>query len=114
MNKIVSVLAIVFLLPLTAAANPGAGGGPGPDDYHGRKVERLAKDLNLTAEQKTQVEALFKEQHEKFKALHEETNSKLKTILTPEQMTKMEEMQKQHQEKWSHKKGMKEGMGKPE
>jgi Spy/CpxP family protein refolding chaperone len=114
MNKILSVLAIVFLLPLAASANPGAGGGPGPDDYHGRKVERLTKELNLTDEQKTQVEALFKEQHEKFKALHEETNTKLKTILTPEQMNKMEAMQKQHQEKWRHKKGMKEGMGKPE
>jgi protein CpxP len=116
MNKILLTLAIVFIFPLTASANPGGGPGygPGQEEYHGRKVERLTKELNLTDEQKGKVEALFKEQHEKFKALHEETNTKMKAILTPEQMTKMEEMKKQRQEKWRHKKGMEKGIEQPQ
>lgn len=104
MNKTILALALALALPLTAAAFPGD--EPGPDGHHGRRIERLTKELNLTAEQKTKVEALFKEQHEKFKAIRDETKTRLGTILSPEQMAKMEEMKKQRQEKWRHKKGM--------
>jgi Spy/CpxP family protein refolding chaperone len=49
------------------------------------------------------VEALFKEQEEKFKVIHEETHKRLQEILTKEQMTKMDEMKKQRHEKWQKK-----------
>ncbi|MGR9086957.1 MAG: periplasmic heavy metal sensor [Gammaproteobacteria bacterium] len=101
MNKMIPTLAIVLAFPLAAAAFPG--GGPGPDGHHGRRMERMTKELNLTDEQKTRVETLFKEQHENYKAIHDETQAKLGEILTPEQMTKMEEVKKQHREKWHQK-----------
>lgn len=104
MNKSILTLALVLTLPLTAMAFPG--GDQGPEGRHGQRIERLTKELNLTDEQKTKVEAVFKEQHEKFKAVHEETKSKLSTVLSPEQMTKMDELKKQHKEKWMHKKGI--------
>lgn len=108
MNKTILTLALILTLPLTAMAFPG--GDQGPEGRHGKRIERLTKELNLTGEQKTKVEAIFQEQHEKFKAIHEETQTKLSTVLSPEQITKMEELKKQHKEKWMHKKGM----GKPE
>ena len=49
------------------------------------------------------MEAIFKEQHEKFKAIHEETQKRLQEVLTKEQMTKMDEMKKQRREKWKNK-----------
>ncbi len=103
MKKILLAAAIAASLPLTAAAF--SGGGSGPDDFHGRRMERLSKELSLTDEQKAAMETLFKEQHEKFKAIHEETRNKLGTILTPEQLAKMDEMKKHRLEKWHWKKG---------
>ncbi len=104
MNKTILTLALVLTLPLTAMAFPG--GDQDPEGRHGKRIERLTKELNLTGEQKTKVEIIFQEQHEKFKAIHEETQTKLSTVLSPEQITKMEELKKQHKEKWMHKKGM--------
>ena len=107
MNKTILTLAFALSLPLTAIAQPGGPSGDKPTEWrHGQRIERMTKELNLTPDQKTKVEALFKEQHEKFKAIHEETQTKLKTILTPDQMTKMEELKKQRREKWRERKGM--------
>jgi len=101
MNKKIITLALALALPLTVAAFPGD-----QADFEGRhanRVERLTKELNLTPEQKTKVEAIFKEQHEKFKAIHEETQKRLQEVLSKEQMTKMDDMKKQRHEKWQKK-----------
>lgn len=63
----------------------------------------MTKELNLTEEQKPQVEALFKEQHEKIRAIREETRSRLEGILTPEQMAKFDEMKQKRKEKYKEK-----------
>jgi protein CpxP len=101
MNKKLMILAIALALPLTAIAYPGGDNCPGTDHEH--RVERLAKDLNLNDAQKTKVEALFKEQHEKFKVIHDETHTKMQEILTPEQRVKLEEIKKQHEGNWKNK-----------
>jgi protein CpxP len=106
MNKKIILIAMALALPLTAAALPGTDTEGGEGEYrHGKKMERMTKELNLNEEQKTKMDALFKEQHEKYKTIHEETRTRLKEILTPEQMTKMDEMKKRHHEKWKSKKG---------
>lgn len=71
------------------------------------RVNRMAEELKLTDDQKKKVEALFKEQGEKMRALRdatpeerrekgrgmrEEMNKKMKEILTAEQYTKFEQM----------------------
>jgi hypothetical protein len=101
MNKKIITLALALALPLTAAAFPGGQGDF--EGHHANKVERLTKELDLTPEQKTKVEAIFKEQHEKFKIIHEETQKRLQEVLTKEQMTKMDEMKMQRREKWKSK-----------
>ena len=109
MNKTLLTLAIVLTFPLTVSAFPG-GQGPNSESHQKHRIERLTQDLNLTAEQKTKVEAIFNEQHDKFKALHEETQTKLGTVLSPEQMTRMDNLKKQ---RWEHRKH-KKTMDKPE
>ncbi len=106
MNKKIITVALALALPLTVAAMPETDKENYDWAHHGDRMERMTKELNLNEEQKTKMDALFKEQHEKYKAIHEETRARLKEILTPEQMTKMDEMKKRHQEQWQQKKGI--------
>ena len=101
MNKKIITLTLALALPLTAAAFPGDNGGF--EGHHANRIERLTKNLDLTAEQKTKVEAIFKEQEGKFKAIHEETRTRLQEVLTKEQMTKFDELKKQRHDKWQKK-----------
>ncbi|EIC29991.1 Spy/CpxP family protein refolding chaperone [Methylomicrobium album] len=104
MNRTLPILAIVLTFPLTVAAFPGAQ-GPGSEEHQTHRIERLTNELNLTGEQKSKVEAIFNEQHEKLKVLHDETHTKLGTVLSPEQMSKLEALKKQRREHWKHKEG---------
>ncbi|MBC8063197.1 MAG: hypothetical protein H7Y17_00080 [Chlorobia bacterium] len=92
---------------------PGGQGGPG-GGFRSRtpeeRVERLSKELKLTADQKKKVLAVYKASAPKQKALmddkkmtreqkmaafgkmREDTNKKLKTILTKDQAKKLDEM----------------------
>ncbi|MDD2661679.1 MAG: Spy/CpxP family protein refolding chaperone [Methylococcales bacterium] len=95
MNKKMIVLAINLALPLTAFAfTPG---DKCLDADHGHRVERLAKDLDLNDAQKTKVDILYKELHEKFNAMINETHTKMQEMLTPGQRTKLEELNMQHE-----------------
>lgn len=73
-------------------------------------LDKMAKDLNLTADQKAKVEAAMKEQGEKMrgmrdlspderrekgKALREDMAKKMKGILTADQFEKWEKMRSQ-------------------
>jgi Spy/CpxP family protein refolding chaperone len=97
MKKIVVCLLLAFSIPLAVVANPvpgdsGPGGEGGFRKHHAHKMEMMAKELGLTAEQKSKVGAIFEEQKAKFQAIHEETKTRLKTVLTPEQAKKFEDM----------------------
>jgi Spy/CpxP family protein refolding chaperone len=94
MKKHVLILATVLMLPLTTAwANPVEDGSKG---LHGHHLERLSKELSLTAEQKASLETIFNEEREKFRALHEESHSRVKAVLNGEQITKWEQLISQH------------------
>jgi Spy/CpxP family protein refolding chaperone len=101
MNKKIITLALALALPLTVAAYPGDKGDF--EGHHANRVERLTKNLELTPEQKTKVEAIFKEQEEKLKIVHEETHKRLQEVLTKEQITKLDDLKKQRHEKWKNK-----------
>lgn len=91
-----AVAAIV--LPAVIMAAPGHGGKHGD-----RMINHMSEKLELTAEQKTQVESLFQEQHEKRKALREETHARLNDILNDEQQTKFEQMRTERKQRWQEK-----------
>lgn len=100
MNKKILTITLALALPLTVAAFPGA---DSPENFHGHKgdrVERLAKELDLSVEQKLKLQDIFKVEHEKREALRQETHQQIGEVLSPEQMAKFEELKKQRHEKW--------------
>jgi Spy/CpxP family protein refolding chaperone len=102
MNKKIVTLAIALALPLTVFACPG--GGPGFEGHRGDRLERMSKQLDLSAEQNVKVEEIFKEQRGKFEAIHQETRTRMQKVLTSQQMAKLDELKKLRQEKWQKKK----------
>ncbi len=98
--KLISMI-IALALPLSVMAHPGGKGDH--EQYRAKKMERLSTELGLSEDQKVKVETLFKEQGEKYRAIRQETQSQLQTILTPEQSTKLEEMKQRRHEKWREK-----------
>jgi len=58
----------------------------------GKMVDRFSKKLDLTDNQRVKVQAIFDTKLEKMKALREKSRAKIKALLTPEQITKFDEM----------------------
>jgi Spy/CpxP family protein refolding chaperone len=116
-----SLLAVAALWVGVALAQapdaPPGGGGPGPGgrqhETPAQRMDNLATLLDLTATQKTQVQAVLEEEHAKMKAQHEQaqvagqkptfeqmkaaheqaqqdTLTKLTPILTPAQLKKFQ------------------------
>lgn len=102
MNRKLIGIVLVLAFPLTVAANPGEHKYD-HEQYQARKIERLSKELSLTDDQKSKLETLFKQEGEKFRTIYEETQSQLKTILTPEQYSKLQELKQRRQEQWREK-----------
>lgn len=100
MNKKIITIALALALPLAVFAFPGGQGGDHFEGHKGDRIERLTKELDLTSEQKSQLTQIFQEQQAKREAIRQETDQRLKTVLTPEQMTKFEELKNQRHEKW--------------
>ncbi len=80
-----AVLAAVSMAVLVA---PAAQAGDGP--MKPAKLERIARELSLSTEQKTQVKAILEAEHEKKRALRQDTHDRLRKVLTKEQFAKFE------------------------
>jgi len=102
-TKIISI-ALALTLPLTVAAFPGGEGGRS-EARQANRVERLTQKLNLTAEQKTKMETIFKQRQEKFDAIRTETRARMQDVLSSEQMTQLDQLKKQHKENRQQGKG---------
>jgi periplasmic protein CpxP/Spy len=76
MNKKIITIAPALALPLTAAAFPGDKGDF--KGHHVSRIERQTRSLESNTRQKTNLEAIFKEQEEKFKIIHQETGARLR------------------------------------
>ncbi len=81
-----------------------------------RMIERLSSKLDLSAEQKTKVMAIFeaqkpkmmaleKEMHPKFEALRTETDQEIKKVLTPEQQKKFDQVKAKMEARWKNRHG---------
>ena len=77
----------------------GRAGRPGPFP----SLEKMAKDLGLSAEQQERIKNIFQKNEERFKelngdlhrklqAIREQLKAEIDSVLTPEQKKKMEEM----------------------
>ena len=94
-TTLVALTLTALLVPGISMANPG--------DHHERMLEHMDKELSLTDEQRDQVEQVFEEQREKFKALRDETHTRLGAILNDEQRAKMEQMHAERKARWAQK-----------
>ena len=94
---------IAGLFALTSAVSCAALAMPGNDQdmgrHHDRHMDRIATELELTAEQKEQMRSVHEEHFEKMKALHEEKKEQVAAILNDEQREKMQEMREERREK---------------
>ena len=101
MNKIATSIVLALGLSIVSVTAQDASPSPSPSGQPLHKREhkgsgkegdlhllppRVEEQLNLTPVQKQQIEAL-----------QAETNAKLRTILTPEQLEKLKELKHQHE-----------------
>lgn len=121
-----ATLTLCGLMGSTVVAAPAAEGGARNrpavrervEQAQAQRLERLSKELDLTAEQKPKVEAVLKKQLEKARAMRQElatltpeqrrekarplrteTQAEMKKILTAEQYEKYQKMQKNQEQR---------------
>lgn len=66
-------------------------------------LARMQAQLDLTDQQVTQLEALFKEQRMQYRALRESTQAQMNVILTQEQQDAMAQHRAERQQKWKER-----------
>ena len=108
-----AVLAVAAVRTVAVADENAAKG-----DRIQHRVERMKERLNLSDDQARQLQQIFQEAHQQWqadqgkadretmRARHEKMHEQIKSILTPEQQQKFEEMQKEHRGRgrWNHDK----------
>ncbi len=75
-------------------------------DWQAKRLDRMAKELNLTAEQKNKVSAIMDKTQEEMKAVRDAREKKVKAVLTPDQAKKFDEMKAEMQKKMGEGRGM--------
>lgn len=86
MRKLIAI-ACIALVSSFSVALAGDGGPKGPK---GSKLERMTRELKLTADQQARVKAILEAEHAKKAALKAETDGQFKAVLTKEQYSKLE------------------------
>ena len=87
-----------------------------PEERSEKRIAKMTKELSLDSKQQEKIRGVFKDEadaNEKQRAemkkkkeqTQEKMNSKLKSILTPEQLTKMESNKTKMQERRAKRKG---------
>ena len=109
MKRNLLTLAAVGAIALGGFAIAQAEGGPGHWHGHGLSVEHLTETLNLTSDQqakvqpildqaKPQIIAIHKDAMQKTQAVMASTMSQIRPLLTSEQQTKFDAVQKARQD----------------
>lgn len=117
MHKHSFIATLAILLAFASMSSAQTTNAPSRGSRRGtveQRVERMNSELNLTADQKTKVTALFEDEskkrqelrtdtsltreqkREKGQALMADQDKKLKEILTPDQFKKYQEIRKQY------------------
>jgi len=113
MKKAVAVVCAGILVVM-ACGLVSADQGKEKSKWQEKRIEKMAKDLNLTADQKEKVSAIWKENGDKrdaemqknrdaMKAIKDDEDQQIKALLTPEQSQKYEKQQAERKEKMDKK-----------
>ena len=133
MKKIVLALTVALLGTVVMSAQPPRHHDMDPVQMVEKRVERLDKQLALTAEQKAEITRIYTEEmetmhknrpamepnkgekpsaeaqkakHDKMKAHREAMDAKIESVLTPEQAAKYAEIKKDSARRWHGKRHM--------
>jgi Spy/CpxP family protein refolding chaperone len=118
-----AAVAAGLVLVLAASRTVALADDAAKGDRLQHRVERMKERLNLTDDQARQLEQVFRDAHQQWQsdrtdqtrpdkatmqARREKMNEQIKSILTPEQQQKWEQMRKEHRGRGRHWKGDKE------
>jgi len=112
----VAASAVLALAATRTVALADENAGKGDRIQH--RVERMKERLDLTDDQARQLQQIFQEAHQQWqadqgkvdketmRARHEKMHEQIKSVLTPEQQQKFEQMKKEHRGRgrWNHDK----------
>jgi Spy/CpxP family protein refolding chaperone len=81
-----------------------------PEEWRRQNIEEMRQKLNLTADQLQRVNAVYDETHSRFEAAHnthnqvvkqirEEHVSRIRALLTPEQLPKYEQLRAEREQR---------------
>jgi Spy/CpxP family protein refolding chaperone len=109
MKRNLLTLAAVGAIALGGFAIAQAEGGPGRWHGQGLSIQHLTKTLNLTSDQQAKVQPILDQARPQIIAIHKEamqktqavmagTMSQIRPLLTPEQQTKFDAVQKARQD----------------
>lgn len=104
-KKLTSTILALGLLLTSVAGYTQPKNAEVPDRKKG--IERMSKELSLSADQKNKVEVIFEterkkvesifaEEKQKLQAVQQETRSSLQGALTPEQMNKLDQKMREN------------------
>lgn len=97
MNKRLMIV-LLCCIPFFAFAEPDVDEVQ-KTDWVDKRVARLTKELDLNAEQQSKVKSIFTTQRDKIKAIREEAQTSLKTVLTAEQQVKYEKFREEREKR---------------
>ncbi|MEL0167561.1 MAG: Spy/CpxP family protein refolding chaperone [Pseudomonadaceae bacterium] len=117
MKKTLLATTLMLATGLSTAlmAAPANDDTPPPRDgsMHERGFERMAEELSLTDEQKTQLQQIREEERTKFQTLREESKARFDAVLTAEQRQKMEQLHEQRRERMQERREGRPPRGEP-
>jgi Spy/CpxP family protein refolding chaperone len=100
------LLSAALVQSQTNAPAPPMGQYGGRGMTHEERMNKLSEELNLTEEQRTNVQAVFDDMRQKIQAAVEEAKSnadtQLQGILTTDQYQKLQSMWMEHQHHYEH------------
>jgi periplasmic protein CpxP/Spy len=124
---LIAAVALAMLsLPALAQGSSATPAGEGQGQHHGmpsvdERVQQMTKALNLSDDQQTKVKAILTDQRDqmmslkqdtsaaptdrraKFHEIHQNTQQKIRDVLTDDQKTKFDQMQERHKEHMTNK-----------
>jgi hypothetical protein len=85
MDKKILIFATILLCqsPALVAAASEAG------------MEYFGDDMQLTADQKSRLDEIFNDKHERYRVIREETQNRIRAVLTDKQLEKWTDLKKQ-------------------
>lgn len=96
MKKLITglVLATAVATPAFSIASPDRLMDPQ------RRLDHMQRELDLTDEQRSQIEAIFQDHHEQMEALRDSTSDRINGVLTDEQQQQFEGMREERRERF--------------